>query len=93
VIEEFAPIEEVRDKVQRIRTLKREVELDNEWVIDESHDVSLSLGVLHLVGLDNEVFLEGLHCVDFPIYLSLDHIDFAEAASAYDFQYGKIVHT
>ena len=91
VIEQFSSIKKVRDKVQRIRTLEGEVQLDYEWMINEGHNVPLRLRVLYLVGLYDEVFLESLHRVDFPIRLSLDHVDFAEASSANNFQYGEVV--
>ena len=62
------------------------MEFDDEGVRDLLHDVALNLGVLHLVGPDDEVFLEGLDRVRFPSVLFPCEINFAERASTHHFE-------
>jgi len=57
------------------------VELDNEGVSDLLHDISLNLGVVYLVGADDEVFLERLDRVDLLRVLLARHVHFAEGAA------------
>ena len=84
--EQLSTVEEVRHEVERLGRLEGVVQLDDERVRDLLHDIPLDLRVLLLVRSDDEVFLEGLDCVDLLRVLLARHVDFAEGAAADDLE-------
>ena len=67
MVEELSTIQEICDEVECLRRLERKMKLDNEGMVNQSHDISLRLRILHLIRLDYEVFLERLHRKDLSI--------------------------
>ena len=65
--EKFTTIEEIGDKIEAFVGLKSEVQLDNKWMRDLLHDVTLNLHLVRLIRANDEVLLERLHCIDLPV--------------------------
>ena len=85
MIEELSAIKEICDEIESLWRLESKVQFDDKWVIDQRHDVSLRLCVLHLICLDDEVFFERLHGKDLAVRLSTHHVYFAKASSPNNF--------
>ena len=90
--EQFAAIEEVCDKVESLIRLEGVMELDNERMRDQLHNVPLNLRVLLLVVPNHEIFFKSLHRVDLPIIFFLCHVDFAKGASSDHLEQREIIY-
>ena len=89
---ELSTIEEVSDKVQALCGLECEMKFHDEWMSDLLHDVSLDLGVVHLVCANNEVLFERFHGVNLASVFLFGHVDLAKRASSDHFQKLEIFH-
>ena len=92
VKKKFTTVEKLSNKVERLCGLESEVELDHEGMRDLLHDVALNLRVFHLVSFDDEVFLEGLDCINVSRVLLFGQINFAERASSHYLEKLKVFH-
>ena len=90
--EQFTAIEEVCDKVESLIRLESVVELHNERMRDQLHNVPLNLRVLLLVVPNHEIFLECLHREDLSVIFFLCHIDFAKRASSDHLEQLEIIY-
>ena len=64
--------------------MKHEIHRVDEGVICLEENVLLILDVLHLFLLQEQVFVDALHCVHFPHLAIVDKENLSEAAFVYD---------
>lgn len=65
--EKFTSIEEVGDKVKTFVRLESVVQLDDKWMRDLLHNISLNLDLVRLIRSNDKVLLERLNCINFPV--------------------------
>eukprot|EP01139_Manchomonas_bermudensis_P005649 Amastigsp_a175486_287.p2 type:complete len:380 gc:universal Amastigsp_a175486_287:226-1365(+) len=80
--EQLAAVDVVEDEIQLGVALERELEADNERVVDAPKDPLLCARVLDLVALDDGVLGEHLHGVETPCVFLRDEHHLAERAFA-----------
>ena len=79
--EQFSSIEEVNDEVEFCFGLERKVEAYDVGTLDLFKNVSLGLGFLEEILLNQLVLFQNFHGVGVPRVLLLYEVDLAEAAS------------
>ena len=76
--EKFTSIEEVGDKVKTFVRLESVVQLDDKWMRDLLHNISLNLNLVRLIRSNDKVLLERLHSIYFPVCLFLGKVYFTK---------------
>ena len=84
VFEEFASLNEVHNEVDSVRLLEHIVHANDEWVIHLVQNQFLNLQTVDGLVLDDHVFSDTFHGVEFATDLALHQIHFAKGASAND---------
>ena len=90
---QLASVEKICHEVESLSRLESVVKLNDKWMRNLLHDVSLNLCILDLIVLDDKIFLECLHRIDFSIILFLGHVDFPERPSSNDFEELEVFHS
>ena len=83
--EKLSSIQKISDEIKAVARLKRVVQLDNERMGNLLHNISLYLDLGSLIMLGNEIFLQGLDCIDLIISLARCHVYFTKVATTHNF--------
>ena len=76
--EQLSSSDKVHDHIQIVHILERSPQVDQEWVSDPDQHLSLRVGVLDLLHLDDFLLVQDLHGVEPTVVLGADEVDSAE---------------